>query len=62
MHLMKAVRLNQHMTTEWVRTFIQDLLRSMQSKGLQGPLAMALREEPSFKKFLADYRELLVTA
>jgi hypothetical protein len=53
---------NQHMTTEWVRTFIQDLLRSMQSKGLQGPLAMALREEPSFKKFLADYRELLVTA
>jgi hypothetical protein len=50
------------MTTEWVRTFIQDLLRSMQSKGLQGPLSMALREEPSFKKFLADYRELLVTA
>jgi hypothetical protein len=53
---------NKHMTTEWVRTFIQDLLRSMQSKGLQGPLAVALREEPKFKKFLADYRELLVTA
>ena len=50
------------MTTEWARTLIQDMLRSMQSKGLQGPLAIALRDEPSFRDFLKDYRELQVTA
>ena len=50
------------MNTEWARTLIQDMLRSMQSKGLQGPLAVALRDEPAFRTFLADYRELAVTA
>jgi len=53
---------NKNMTTEWTRTFIQDILRSMQAKGLQGPLALALKADPEFKGFLADYRELLVTA
>ena len=50
------------MTTEWTRTLLQDLLRSMQAKGLQGALAVALRDEPGFRDFLQDYRELQVTA
>jgi hypothetical protein len=50
------------MTTEWTRALIQDMLRSMQSKGLQGPLAVALRDEPSFREFLKDFRELQVLA
>lgn len=50
------------MPAEWTRTFIQDLVRSMTSKGLQGPLAVALTKEPDFKAFLKDYRELAVLA
>jgi hypothetical protein len=50
------------MTTEWTRTFIHDLRQSMQSKGLQGPLATALLAEPTFKAFVKDYHELQVTA
>jgi hypothetical protein len=53
---------NGRLSVEWTRTLIQDLLRSMNSKGLQGPLAKALVAEPDFKAFLKDYRELLVTA
>ena len=49
-------------TTEWTRAFIQDLLRSMQAKGLQGPLAVALKSEPSFKRFLSDFRDLKAAA
>jgi hypothetical protein len=49
------------MSAEWTRTFMKDLVRSMQSKGLQGPLAMALREEPAFKALLTDFSSLQVT-
>jgi hypothetical protein len=53
---------HKHLAAEWTRTLLQDLLRSMRAKGLQGPLAQALGAEPLFKSFLADYRELMVTA
>ena len=49
------------MSAEWTRAFMKDLVRSMQSKGLQGPLAMALREEPAFKALLTDFSNLQVT-
>ena len=53
---------HDHLAAEWTRTLLQDLLRSMRAKGLQAALAKALGAEPLFKSFLADYRELMVTA
>ena len=62
-HAVNSFRwLTAKMTTEWTRTFIHDLRQSMQSKGLQGPLAVALLAEPTFKAFVKDYHELQVTA
>jgi MoxR-like ATPase len=61
-HAVNSFRwMTSKMTTEWTRTFIHDLRQSMLSKGLQGPLAVALLAEPSFKSFVEDYHELQVT-
>jgi hypothetical protein len=50
------------MPAEWCRTFMQDLVRSMTSKGLQGPLAEALVADGRFKAFAKDTREVMATA
>ena len=50
------------MNTEWCRTFMQDLVRSMTSKGLQGPLAQALRADAAFQAFAKDTREVMAIA
>lgn len=47
------------MSTEWVRTFVQDLFRSMQARKLQGDLGRHLGTDPEFRKFFEDYKELL---
>jgi hypothetical protein len=47
------------MSTEWVRTFVQDLFRSMQARKLQGELGRHLGTDPEFKKFFEDFKELL---
>ena len=50
------------MTGEWCRTFMQDMVRSMTSKGLQKPLAEALARDPGFKRYAQDTRELMASA
>ncbi|MFM1935173.1 MAG: hypothetical protein RI990_132 [Planctomycetota bacterium] len=53
---------HDQMPAEWCRTFMQDLVRSMTSKGLQGPLAEALVADGRFKAFAKDTREVMATA
>jgi hypothetical protein len=49
------------MSTEWARTFLQDLLQSMRSKGLQGELGRTLGTDKDFRRFFDDFKELLAT-
>ena len=47
------------MPTEWVRTFVQDLFRSMQARKMQGELGRQLGQDAEFRKFFEDFKELL---
>lgn len=49
----------ERLSTEWVRMFVQDLFRSMQARKLQGELGRHLGTDPEFKKFFADFKDLL---
>jgi len=49
------------LSNEWCRTFMQDVVSSMTSKGLQGPLAEALMADPQFKAYAKDTREVMAT-
>jgi hypothetical protein len=52
---------HSRLSTEWCRTFMQDVVRSMTSKGLQKPLAEALVADPQFKALAKDTREVMAT-
>lgn len=47
------------MSTEWIRTFVQDLFASMRARKLQGELMNNLGRDPEFKKFFEDYKNLM---
>lgn len=49
-------------TPEWTRAFTRDLLRSVRARGEQGAFAAAIGGDPAFRAFLAEHRELQVTA
>ena len=50
------------MTAEWCRVYMQDLQRAMIGKGLQKPLAEAMRTDPAMKRYAKEYREVMVAA
>jgi MoxR-like ATPase len=52
---------HSRLSTEWCRTFMQDVVRSMTSKGLQGPLSEAFMADPQFKAYAKDTREVMAT-
>ncbi|MFZ4467536.1 MAG: hypothetical protein ACOYO7_10825, partial [Phycisphaerales bacterium] len=52
---------HSRLSTEWCRTFMHDMVRSMTSKELQAPLAEALVADPQFKAFAKDTREVMAT-
>jgi MoxR-like ATPase len=53
--------ISSRMSTEWTRSFVQDLFHSMKSKGLQGDLGRSLDGDPEFARFFDDFRNLLAT-
>jgi MoxR-like ATPase len=53
--------ISSQMSTEWTRTFVQDLFISMRSKGLQGELGRTLGSDEEFRRFFDDFKDLLAT-
>jgi hypothetical protein len=48
------------LSTEWTRTYIQDVLNAMRAKQKQGELVRAMAGVQEFKTFMDDFKDLVV--